>query len=78
MAWKMILIAPLAVSQRLLALLARSDIHDRARKLQVLRLVNQGMGDDMKMLDRSIRHLQPMLEIERFLVRRGSVDHLLH
>ena len=73
-----ILIALLAVSQRLLGLLARSDIHDRARKLQVLRLVNQGMGDDMKMLDRSVRHLQPMLEIERFLVRCGSVNHPLH
>ena len=68
----------LAAAQCLLGLLARGDIHDRAGKLQVLRLVHQGMGDDMKMLDRSVRHLQPMLEIERLFMLCGPVDRLLH
>ena len=45
---------------------------------KILRLVNQGVGDDMQMPDRSVRHLQPMLEIECFLVRCGAVDRLLH
>ena len=32
----------------------------------------------MKMLDRSVRHLQSMLEIKRLLMRCGSVNRLLH
>ena len=36
------------------------------------------MADDMKMLDRSVRHPQPMLEIKRLFVRRGPVNRLLH
>lgn len=62
----------------MLGFFVRSDIHDRAGELLVLRLIDQGMGDDMKMLDRTVRHLQAMLDIESFPVRCNAVDYSLN
>ena len=45
-------------------LVALGDVRHRANELEVARVVDCGMTDDVKVFDRSISHQQPMLEIE--------------
>src|SRR5262249_32569924 len=54
----------LRLPQRLLGLLARGDVHDRADVLEGARFIFHGMGQDVDGLDRPIGQEQAMLEIE--------------
>ena len=70
-------IALLDVAHRFFRALARGNVHDRAHELQVARLVLYGVGHDMKMLHRAVRHQQAMLEIEILAIARRTVDDFL-
>ena len=48
-------VALLAALQCRIGLLVRRDIHQRAHQLRVAQFIRDGMGDDMKVLDRSVR-----------------------
>ncbi len=51
-------------SVRFLSASALGDVHQRPDKLDVARLVPQGAGHHLDVLDRAIGHLQPILDVK--------------
>ena len=68
----------LSFVQLLLGLFGRGDIHQRPSEFQLTSMIPDGMGDNMNVFDRSIRHQQPIFIIEILALAGCALDRASH